>query len=280
MIPDHLLTPTFVAALGVTGLVLFLAREHVGRLVDRRATMLSWAGLGVGAAVALWATLAVTTVQHPIAEADLLPGGATLELPAGAPHASLVVSGGLPDVNQGDSAAGTYQLEVREGDAVLARYDGTLEEHWNQSRAGRRAKTQSLVQHVEDRYDLPSEATGHPLMVRVTHENGDLKGPVHVAAIHAPPAVPAMAALAVIAVALASAADGFGGQRTRLGLFAGVLGAFGLTMLDGVTPHDSAMAVLGACILAGLVGLPVAILLRSVIVRVVGGPEPEPVPAP
>lgn len=197
-------------------------------------------------------------------EADLSPGAA-LEVPASDIAPMVLVRGELPHVASGQTAAGGFELRVESDEGLVGRYDGTLGESWKQGRAGRRGQTQTLIKHDEARFDLPEEARAHPLQITVTKEDGELKGPLHVAVLSAPPSVPLVAGLGGLLAGAAAISDAVEGRKLRSSLWVALLGSFAVALLDGITPHSSPMAVAGAGMLGAIIGLPAWLFIKGLV---------------
>lgn len=268
-----MLTAPLLAAVAAAAGLSWLAVHDATAKADLRAVRATRL-LAVGAlALVAWCAWTVAGERPALAEADLAPG-ATLEVPATEAPPVLLVRGELPPVGGGESAAGTFELEVRGASGLVGRYDGTLGEQWKESRAGRSGQTRTLIVHDEERFALPEEAHAQPLQVRLTREEGDLEGPLHVAVLTPPPGRALVGGLGVALTLAAAVADRLTGGRSRTSLWVALLGAFSVALLDGITPHSSPLAIAGAGLLAVMLGLPAWLVVRGLVAALPGRPAP------
>lgn len=273
-----MLTSPVLAAVAIAAGVSWLAIHEATNKADQRAVKATQALTVVTVALVAFCAWSVAGNRPALVEADL-EKGKSLEVPASDSAPVLLVHGELPHVASGQTAGGTFELEVREEGEVLDRYEGQMGETWRTGRAGRRGQTQSLVVKNEHRFDLPPEASAHALKVTLTKEDGDLKGPMHVAVMSPPPPRPIIIGIGVVLATAAAIADVLTGKKNRSSLWVALLAAFAAALLDGITPHSSPMSVIGAGLLALIFGLPAGILIRGLVGALPLGRPPE-TPAP
>ena len=270
--------PFFVILLVVGGVVALAARES-DNFRSARTRTAAWAVLGVAAALVAVVGVRVALPAQPVASVEARVDGPALVVPSDAGHVSLMVRGHLPPVSTGQEASGTFVVDIFDDGDFVKRVSGTLDERWTSRNVGRGGgKMQSLVEHTEARVDLPSELVGHPITVTVHEVAGELRGPLTLEAIPAPPSLLPLEAVTVALIGAGAAVDAVERRRTHVALAVGFLGAFAFFLLTGITPHGPARAAFGAGLAALPTGVLLAYVLRSIIAGIVGDRFSAPAP--
>ena len=269
-------TPSFTASLVAIGALAWMASTEWDKLHNARAKTLHRVALGMAALVAALISFSATSMRTPLVSADLQPGSSPIEVQAGALPPSLLISGQLPPVSAGHDAGGNYKIEVKSGTELVLKHEGEFSEHWKAGRAGRRGQTQNLIQHSEERVDLPRDAANKALTVQLDQESGDLHSPVHIDVIPAPAPLAVAIGAGVLVALVGCGADVVSRMKGHAGVYASVMAGFGIALLNGITPHSPVMSIMGAGVLGVLIGAPSGFLLRSVAARFTPAESPSP----
>ena len=227
-----------VFVVGVTAFM--VSREgELGRPQKQRFA--AFGLFALGAIIAGWVSYATVYAPEPIAEADLDPkSGTQLDFAVPDGRVQIVAHGEMGDPHSRNAGTGRYTVEVKEGDKFLVAFDGTLDQHSETRRVMKRGITNIEIKHLEGRHDLTADYAGKALTLRVTKEEGNLKGPMHVMVIHAPP--PELAILlAGFILSLAGAVLDRKmklGSKSYVGVGVAFYAAFALLVLESAHPLE------------------------------------------
>ena len=205
-------------------------------------------------ALSTWDTIVPST---PLAQARLQVADAPLHVDLARP-AALVVTGELPHVETGVGASDTYQVRVTTADGRTERHSGRIEEHWEQQRVARRGQMQVLTVHNDARYALPAG----PLDVSVEAKDGSLAGPLTLQVIPAPVPAWLLAGAGLVLTLGAALLEAREARPAAFSLDVGTLGAFATLLATQISPASPSSEVTGTGIVALVVGVAGAMLLR------------------
>lgn len=250
-----------------------LYMRHVFDVLRGRRRWVAAALLGVtlvGVAAVVWSVL-VPGAQLAHAELEL---GQHLTAQLGVNRSAVLVRGELPHTDPGNNVEGTFRLEVTAPEADRLSFDGVLDKHYEQGRAGRRGKSETLVANLEERFDLPDVLDGKTVTVTVARKSDQIQGPLSLDVIPAP-LDSQNVAIAGMAVALAAAViDGLSERKSWLTPVLGTLAMYGVLVCHHVVPHGTFRPLVGAAMAAVAVGMSAGSLLRALSLKVLHREKP------
>jgi hypothetical protein len=261
--------PESVAVVGVAGSLLVLAlfaslRQHL----FAEDSLRRYASLGFGCAwgVLLFFTFYVDNFPGaPISGGVLRPGGEAITLPAGA--YMLVIDGRFVATQGQGNRLGHYRLESVPSDGAPTGIDGDFEDSFARQRLGRRGTTLVEVQHTSQRHfiTLPTAAK-----VRLAEVDPSLEPEVRIAVY------PTMnrrlfwllfwglgVAGMIAALVLEKWFDGDGSVTMATCVTFFVVDQY----LRWASPHPQLRSLIGAVLVGGFIGAPLAAVVWRVVPR-------------
>jgi hypothetical protein len=257
--------PESVAVVGVAGSLLVLAlfaslRQHL----FAEDSLRRYASLGFGCAwgVLLFFTFYVDNFPGaPISGGVLRPGGEAITLPAGA--YMLVIDGRFVATQGQGNRLGHYRLESVPSDGAPTAIDGNFEDSFARQRLGRRGTTLVEVQHTSQRHfiTLPTAAN-----VRLAEVDPSLEPEVRIAVY---PTMnrwlfPVLGVAGMIgALVFEKWLDGDGSVTMAACVTFFVVDQY----LRWASPHPQLRSLVGAVLVGGFIGAPVAAVVWRVVPR-------------
>jgi hypothetical protein len=257
--------PESIAVVGVAGSLLVLAlfaalRQHLFAEDARRR----YAAIGFGLAwgVLLFVAFYVDNFPGaPTVGGVLRPGGEAISVPAGT-HA-MVVDGRFVATQGQGNRLGHYRLEIVPRDGAPSALDGDFEDSFARQRLGRRGTTLVEIQHTSQRHfiTLPTAST-----VRLGEVDPSLEPEVRIAVY------PAMnrwlfpvlgVAGMIMALVFEKWFDGDGSVTMAACVTFFVVDQY----LRWASPHPQLRSLIGAVLVGGFIGAPLAAVVWRVVPR-------------
>jgi hypothetical protein len=216
---------------------------------------------------ALWAALLFTSFYRhnfpgePLAAGTLRAGGDAIAVPVGL---DAVVTDGhfIAQQSQGNRL-GHYHLEIVPASGPSVPIDGNFEDSFARQRLGRRGSTTVEIQHTSQRHvvSVPAESR-----LRVTELDSSLDPELRVAVYRAanPWLFPILGAVGiVVALVLEKWLDGDGSATMAAAVTFFVVDQY----LRWASPHPQLRSLIGAILVGGFIGAPLAALLWRLVPR-------------
>ena len=254
-----------LAVVGVAGSLLVLALfASFRQYMFAEDTFRRYASLGFGCG---WGVLLFVTFYlynfpgAPIVDGVLRSGGEAISLPAGA-HA-LVIDGRFVATQGQGNRLGHYRLEITPSGGTPFSIDGNFEDSFAHQRLGRRGTTVVEIQHTSQRHFInpPSAAN-----VRLAEVDPSLEPEVRIAAY---PAMnrwlfPVLGVAGMIgALAFEKWLDGDGSVTMAVCVTFFVVHEY----LSWASPHPQLRSLIGAILVGGFIGAPLAAIVWWVVPR-------------
>jgi hypothetical protein len=254
-----------VAVLGVAGSLLVLSlfaslRQHLfsENEVHRYASL----ALGCGWGILLFMTFYLHDFPGPPTMSRILrPGGEGMTLPQGT-HA-LVVEGRFVAAQGQGNRLGHYRLEIAPLAGAPWSIEGSFEDSFARQRLGRRGTTVVEIQHTSQRHLVGLAGTAN---VRLAELDPSLEPEVHIAVYPAmnPWLFPVLGVIGMIgALVLEKWLDGDGSLTMAVCVTFFVVDQY----LRWASPHPEFRSLIGAILVGGFIGAPLAAIVWWVIPR-------------
>jgi hypothetical protein len=254
-----------VAVVGVAGSLLVLAlfasfRQHV--LAEDTYRRYSSLGFACGWGLLLFLTFYLCNFPGPpTVDGVLRSGGEAISLPAGT-HA-LVVDGRFVATQGQGNRLGHYRLEIAAAGGAPLAIDGNFEDSFARQRLGRRGTTVVEIQHTSQRHvrTLPAAAS-----VRLAEVDPSLESELRIAVYPAmnPWLFPVLGVAGMIgALVLEKWLDGDGSVTMAACVTFFVVYEY----LWWASPHPQLRSLIGAILVGGFIGAPLAAIVWRVVPR-------------
>lgn len=257
--------PESVAVVGVAGSLLVLALfASLRQYLFAEDSLRRYASLGFGCAwgVLLFFTFYVDNFPGaPTAGGVLRPGGEALSLPAGA-HALVIDGRFLATQGQGNRL-GHYRLEIVPRDGAPTAIDGDFEDSFARQRLGRRGTTLVEIQHTSQRHFMTLPAAAN---VRLAEVDPSLEPEVRITVY---PTMnrwlfPVLGVAGMIgALVVEKWFDGDGSVTMAACVTFWVVDQY----LRWASPHPQLRSLIGAILVGGFIGAPLAAVVWRVVPR-------------
>lgn len=197
----------------------------------------------------------------PLAAGVLRAGGDAIAVPAGLD--AVVADGHFVAQQSQGNRLGHYHLEVVADSSASVPIDGNFEDSFAHQRLGRRGSTTVEIQHTSQRHvvSVPSAAR-----LRLTELDSSLDPELRVAVYSAsnPWIFPILGAVGIaLALVLEKWFDGDGSATMAAGVTFFVVYEY----LNYASPHPQLRSLIGAILIGGIIGAPLAALLWRVVPR-------------
>jgi len=197
----------------------------------------------------------------PLAGGVLRAGGEAIPLPAGL--VAVVADGHFVAAQSQGNRLGHYRIEIAPASGSSFAIDGNFEDSFARQRLGRRGSTTVEIQHTSQRHvvSVPSEAR-----LRVTDMDPSLDPALRVSVYRAanPWFVPIVGIVGmVIALVLEKWLDGDGSVTMAAAVTFFVVDQY----LRWASPHPQLRSLIGAILVGGFIGAPLAALLWRLVPR-------------
>jgi hypothetical protein len=197
----------------------------------------------------------------PLAGGVLRAGGEAIALPAG--RDAVVADGHFVSQQSQANRLGHYRLEISPSSGASFAIDGNFEDSFARQRLGRRGSTTVEIQHTSQRHvvSVPSDAR-----LRITDMDPSLDPELRVAVYRAanPWIFPILGVVGIlIALTLEKWLDGDGSATMAAAVTFFVVYEY----LSWASPHPQLRSLIGAVLIGGFIGAPLAALLWRVVPR-------------
>ena len=257
--------PEPVAVVGIAGallvLTMFASFRHYLFVDDARRR---WASL----AFALpWSLLVFFTFYRfnfpgsPLISATLRAGDDGISLPAG--MLALVVDGRFVSQQAQGNRIGRYRLEVAPTEGAPSTIDGNFEDSFAHQRLGRRGSTVVEIQHTSQRHSVRTTTPGK---LRVQDVDTSLEPQLRVSVYPGtiPWLFPVLGVAGIIgALALEKWMDGDGSATMATAVTFFVIDQY----VRWASPHPQLRSLIGAVLIGGIIGAPLAALAWRIVPR-------------
>jgi hypothetical protein len=259
------LWPEPVAVVGIAGallvLTMFASFRHYLFVDDVRHR---WASLVFALA---WTLLVFSTFYRfnfpgsPLVSAALQAGDGGISLPVG--MLALVVDGRFVSQQAQGNRIGRYRLEVVPAEGTPSTIDGNFEDSFAHQRLGRRGSTVVEIQHTSQRHLLRTTTPGK---LRVQDVDASLEPQLRVSVY--PGTSPWLFSILGVAgiigaLVLEKWADGDGSATMATAVTFFVIDQY----LRWASPHPQLRSLIGAVLIGGIIGAPLAALAWRVVPR-------------
>lgn len=199
----------------------------------------------------------------PLQSGLLRPNADALFLPAERRY-TIVVDGHFTAGERQGTRVGPYALELVPTAGAARTLTGSFKDHWTQQRLGRRGSAPVEVQRTSARHDVDLGAPA-PTSLRLVEIDSALRPELEVLVYVGtnPWIFPALGVLGLLGtLALEKVWDGDGSGMMAVGATACVLYFY-----VGTPPHQPIRSLVGAILLGGIVGAPLAVVLWRLVPR-------------
>lgn len=193
----------------------------------------------------------------------LRPNADALTLPAERRYA-IVVDGHFTAGERQGTRVGQYALELVPAGGSARRLTGSFQDHWTQQRLGRRGSAPVEVQRTSARHEVDLGAPASSSL-RLLEVDSSLRPELEVLVYAGtnPWIFPALGVLGILGtLALEKVWDGDGTGTMAVGATACVLYFY-----LGTPPHQQVRSLIGAILLGGILGAPLAVVLWRLVPR-------------
>jgi len=259
------LWPEPVAVVGIAGallvLTMFASFRHylfVDDVRHRRASL---------AFALAWSLLVFLSFYRfnfpgsPLLSATLHAGDDGVSLPTG--MLALVVDGRFVSQQTQGNRVGRYRLEVTQNEGTPSTIEGNFEDSFAHQRLGRRGSTVVEVQHTSQRHLVRTTETGK---LRVRDIDGSLEPQLRVSVYPgtSPWLFPILGVAGIIgALALEKWMDGDGSATMATAVTFFVVDQY----VRWASPHPQLRSLIGAVLIGGIIGAPLAALVWRLVPR-------------
>jgi hypothetical protein len=259
------LWPEPVAVVGIAGallaLTMFASFRHYVFVDDARQR---WASLVFALA---WTLLVFSTFYRfnfpgaPLVSATLQAGEDGISLPVG--MLALVIDGRFVSQQTQGNRIGRYRLEVAPAEGTPSMIDGNFEDSFAHQRLGRRGSTVVEIQHTSQRHLLRTTTPGK---LRVQDVDASLEPQLRVSVYPgaSPWLFPILGVAGIIgALVLEKWWDGDGSATMATAVTFFVIDQY----VRWASPHPQLRSLIGAVLIGGIIGAPLAALVWRVVPR-------------